>query len=102
MIDKSKNIKLNLTDMDRHRFVFICGLHRSGTSLLFKSLREHSEMSGFQGTDSPENEGMHLQSVFKPSGAYGGAGKFGFNPKARLTESSTLITAENRLKLFRE
>ena len=84
------------------RFIFVCGLHRSGTSILFRSLRDHPEVSGFEGTDSPEDEGMHLQSVYPPSGYFGGAGAFGFHPEAHLTESSSLVSEENRQKLFSE
>ena len=88
--------------MENHKFIFICGLHRSGTSLLFRSLREHPEISGFLDTDSPENEGMHLQTVYQTSGTYGGAGMFGFSPEAHLTELSDLVTDFNRNKLFQE
>ena len=88
--------------MENHNFIFVCGLHRSGTSILFRSLRDHAEVSGFQNTASPEDEGMHLQSVYFPSGHYGGAGEFGFHPEAHLTESSNLITESNRNKLFLE
>ena len=45
---------------------------------------------------------MHLQSVYLPSGRYGGAGAFGFHPEAHLTESSPLVTDANRQKLFSE
>ena len=45
---------------------------------------------------------MHLQSVYPPSGAYGGAGAFGFHPQAHLTEDSPLVTEQNRRKLFAE
>lgn len=89
-------------NIHEHRFIFVCGLHRSGTSILFKSIREHPQISGFMDTKSPENEGMHLQTVYKPSGYYGGAGKFGFNPASHLTETSTLISEKNRAKLFSE
>jgi hypothetical protein len=85
-----------------HHFVFVCGLHRSGTSVLFRSLRDHPDISGFENTGSFEDEGMHLQSVYLPSGAYGGAGAFGFHPEAHLTEASPLVTPENRQKLFDE
>lgn len=88
--------------MENHRFIFVCGLHRSGTSILFKSLRDHPDISGFSNTLSPEDEGMHLQTVYKPSGHYGGAGKFGFHPEAHLTELSPLVTDGNRQKLFSE
>jgi len=88
--------------MKNHRFVFVCGLHRSGTSILFKTLREHPEISGFRDTPSPEDEGQHLQSVFPAAKKYGGAGRFGFDPLSRLDEGSELVTDENRAKLFRE
>jgi hypothetical protein len=85
-----------------HRYIFVCGLHRSGTSVVFRSLRDHPEVSGFQGTASPEDEGMHLQTVYPPSGRFGGAGAFGFHPEAHLTESSPLVSEANRRKLFSE
>jgi hypothetical protein len=88
--------------MSQHQLVFVCGLHRSGTSVLFRSLRGHPLMSGFEDTNSPENEGMHLQTVYQPSGHYGGAGKFGFSPEAHLTEASELVSDANRKKLFEE
>jgi hypothetical protein len=91
--------KNNVSD---HRFIFVCGLHRSGTSVLFRSLRDHPQVSGFQGTASPEDEGMHLQSVYLPSGRYGGAGEFGFHPEVHLTEDSPLVSEANRHKLFSE
>ncbi len=85
-----------------YKFVFICGLHRSGTSPLFRILREQPEISGFDNTGVPEDEGQHLQSVFPPAKIHGGPGCFGFAPEAHLTEHSDLITAENRQKLFKE
>lgn len=90
------------SDISRHRHIFVCGLHRSGTSVLFRSLRDHPEVSGFQDTPSPEDEGMHLQTLYLPSGRYGGAGAFGFHPKAHMTESSPLVSEANRRKLFSE
>lgn len=89
-------------DISEHRYIFVCGLHRSGTSVLSRSLRDHPEVSGFQGTPSPEDEGMHLQTIYRPSGYFGGAGAFGFHPEAHLTEASPLVTKENRQRLFSE
>jgi hypothetical protein len=85
-----------------HRFVYIGGLHRSGTSTLFRCLREHPLISGFNDTGATEEEGQHLQSVYRPATAYGGPGRFGFHPEAHLTEASDLLTADNRLRLFEE
>ncbi|HKG52844.1 MAG TPA: sulfotransferase [Anaerolineales bacterium] len=93
---------MDYTNISDHRYIFVCGLHRSGTSVLFRSLRDHPQVSGFQGTASPEDEGMHLQTVYPPSGRYGGAGAFGFNPEAHLTESSPLVSDSNRQQLFSE
>lgn len=93
---------MNVNDLPNHKLVFVCGLHRSGTSVLFQALREHPQISGFENTDSPEDEGMHLQTVYKPSGAYGGAGRFGFDDQAHLTEASVLVTEANRRKLSAE
>jgi len=94
--------KMEKTNISHHRFIFVCGLHLSETSVLFRSLRDHPEVSGFQDTASPENEGMHLQTVYRPSGYYGGAAAFGFHPEAHLTESSSLASDTNRQKLFSE
>jgi hypothetical protein len=86
----------------KHRFVFVGGLHKSGTSLVARCLAEHPLISGFSNTGVPEDEGQHLQSVFLPAGAYGGPGKFGFDPQAHLTEASELVTEENRALLLVE
>jgi hypothetical protein len=85
-----------------YNFIFLCGLHRSGTSPLFRTLREHPEISGFRNTGVPEDEGQHLQTVFPAANVYGGPGRFGFSPEAHLTEKSDLITSENRHRLFEE
>ncbi|MFW6129532.1 MAG: sulfotransferase [Atribacterota bacterium] len=84
------------------KFVFICGLHKSGTSILHKMLREHPRISGFKNTGVPEDEGQHLQTVFSTALPYGGPGKFAFFKKARLNEKSPLVTEENKNKLFNQ
>ena len=86
----------------QYKFVFLCGLHRSGTSPLFRLLRQHPEISGFANTGVSEDEGQHLQTVFPPALAFGGPGRFGFAREAHLTEESSLITPENREKLLQE
>ena len=86
--------------MRNYQFVFIGGLHRSGTSLLFQCLREHPLISGFRNTGAFEDEGQHLQTVYPPAKAYGGPGEFGFNPEAHLNETSNLTTDDNRERLF--
>jgi hypothetical protein len=79
--------------------VFVGGLHRSRTSLLHRCLAEHPDATGFRDTGVPEDEGQHLQSVYRPARAHGGPGRFGFDPGAHLTEDSPLVTDENRERL---
>ena len=88
--------------MNQHQFVFIGGLHRSGTSILFKCLKDHPQISGFRSTDVPEDEGQHLQSVFSPAKVYGGSGRFGFNKASFLDETSELVSPENARTIFAE
>src|SRR5579871_4938781 len=81
------------------------GLHRSGTTLLFRMLREHPDISGFANNEDPEqwlgveDEGQFLQSVYPPAFCFGGPGRFALSPQAHLTDDSPLLTTENKAKL---
>lgn len=88
--------------MEGHRFVFLAGLHRSGTTLLARLLAAHPEIGGFSGTGVPAEEGQHLQSVYPVAATYGGPGRFGFAPESHLTEASPLATGENARAIYEE
>lgn len=90
------------TSISKHQYVFICGLHRSGTSILHDILRNQPDISGFRNTGVAEDEGQHLQTVFLPARAFGGPGKFGFHDNAAMTETHPLITDHHRQKLIAE
>jgi hypothetical protein len=84
------------------RYVFICGLHRSGTTLIARALAEHPMVSGFKDTGVIEDEGQFLQSVLPLEIAFGGVGRFGFDPRAHMTESSALNTPAASSRLLTE
>lgn len=84
------------------QFIFVCGLHRSGTSVLHRVLQESAAVSGLTDTGVPEDEGQHLQTVFRPAYEHGGPGRFAFDPDARMTEASGRDLARERDTLLRE
>jgi hypothetical protein len=83
-----------------HRHVFVCGLHRSGTSLITRCLMQHPQVSGFKDTGAIEDEGQFLQTVLPLEIEHGGVGRFGFDPRARMTEDSVLNTPQNARTLL--
>jgi len=85
--------------MQDKKFIFLAGLHRSGTSLLHEVLREHENITGFSGTGVPEDEGQHLQTVYPPAKAYGGPGKFVYDERSFMTETHPLATPENATRI---
>jgi hypothetical protein len=93
---------MSMQAVEGERLVFLGGMHRSGTSLLHRCLSDHPDISGFHDTGVPEDEGQHLQSVYLPAAAYGGPGRFAYDPKAFLDEHSPLVTADNALQILRE
>jgi hypothetical protein len=82
------------TPLKDKTFIFLAGLHRSGTSLLHEIIREHPEVSGFSGTGVPEDEGQHLQTVYPPAKVFGGPGKFAFDERSHMDESHPLASDE--------
>lgn len=64
------------------RIVFVCGLHRSGTTLLERLLAARYELSYLR-AKVPESEGQHMQSVYRPAHHYGGPGRFAFSHAMR-------------------
>ena len=48
----------------------------------------------------PENEGQHLQSVYPSARSQGGLFRFGLDPKSYMTESSPLVSDQNRNHIF--
>lgn len=81
--------------MNNKNFIFLAGLHRSGTSLLHEVLRKHPSITGFANTGVPEDEGQHLQTVYPAAKDFGGPGKFLFDSRSYMDENHPLATPEN-------
>ena len=68
----SRTLRLRLSDadaakiVDTHRFVLIGGPHRGGTTLLWRLLAAHPDISGFAETGSATNFGEGSTSNTKP------------------------------------
>ena len=82
------------------RFLFLAGLHRSGTTLLYRLIRRHPGVSGFHDTGVRMDEGQFLQDVYPPGNRFGGPGRFALDPAAHMDESHPLATAENARRLL--
>jgi Sulfotransferase family len=82
-----------------YKYVFVCGLPRSGTSVFGRNVARLENCTGLTNTGVLEDEGQFLQDVYPVAGECGGDGRFGFDPRMHLTETSDLLTRENVAKL---
>jgi hypothetical protein len=82
-------------DSNQRKYVFVCGLPRSGTSILGRNIARMENCTGFRDTGVLEDEGRFLQDVYPTEDMCGGPGRFGFDPRAHLTEASPLLCQEN-------
>jgi hypothetical protein len=80
--------------------LFVCGLHRSGTTALAQVLGSAPGVHAMTGTGVPMDEGQHLQRVYPAATAYGGPGAFALHPASALTEASELATGENARRIL--
>lgn len=83
-----------------HSYLFVCGLHRSGTSALHEILKLHPMITGFSDTGKPKDEGQHLQSVIGKDGDFGGPGVFCHHPEAHMTEADVSTYRERLPELI--
>jgi hypothetical protein len=69
---------------------------------LARALAEHPAVSGFKDTGAIEDEGQFLQTVLPLESALGGVGRFGFDPRAHMTEDSTLNNPDSASRILAE
>jgi hypothetical protein len=80
-------------------WLFICGLHRSGTTLVEQFIHAHFDVSVIR-ANVPQNEGQHLQDVYPTARIFGGPGKFAFAPEMHPTPPDTETAPKLRAKLL--
>ncbi|PVA05910.1 sulfotransferase family protein [Thalassorhabdomicrobium marinisediminis] len=83
----------------RPRYLFIGGLHRSGTSLVNRLANALPGAGGITGSAAPENEGVYLQGAIPHTALSGRPMQFATNPEEHLTEAHPLNRLETRLRL---
>jgi hypothetical protein len=82
-------------DKNKYKYVFVCGMARSGTSMLGRNVARLADCTGFRNTGVFEDEGQFLQDVYAVASEYGGSSRCGFDPRAHRTETSGLLTPQN-------
>ena len=78
------------------RPIFVCGLHRSGTTLLVDHLKAHFELAWLQNIRVPEGEGQFVQDVYPQERPFGGPGSFALAPQMRLRGVSDEVSAREQ------
>lgn len=89
-----------LEDLRQKRYLFVGGLHRSGTTVLGRMLGRNEACSGFFDTGAKMDEGQFLQDVYPPDTAFGSSGVFGLDARAHLTEASPLAAPAKAERLL--
>ena len=85
-----------------YKYVFVCGLQRSGTSVLGRNIARFENCTGFKNTGALMDEGQFLQDVYPIDAKFGGAGRFGFDRRAHRTESVKFVDARKHREVAGE
>ena len=86
--------------MPANRFVFVAGLHRTGTSILARMIGAHPQVSMIEGAPVPENEGCYLQGAIPHTALDGRPGHFATDPAQHHTEASPYNCLEAKRRLL--
>ena len=78
------------------RYVFVGGLHRSGTTLVASLLEGHPDVRGLSRAPVPEGEGVFLQGAIPHDAMAGVPGAFAEDPAMHLVERCAFDTLEVR------
>jgi Sulfotransferase family len=87
-------------DVEQHRFVFIGGLPRSGTTLLAAEIARSTGVSNLEGIGPVADEGQYVQDVYSTQQQAGGIDRFAYASAMHLTEESPLVNVKSRTALW--
>lgn len=82
-----------------YRYLFVGGLHRSGTSLLARLIARLPDVAAIRDAPVPENEGAYLQGAIPHDAQSGRPMHFATDPAHHLTEAHPLNTLETRTRI---
>lgn len=85
--------------MQDYRYVFVGGLHRSGTSLVARLIGALPGVAAIEGAPVPENEGVYLQGAIPHTARHGAPMQFATDPAQHHIEGSRYDRLETRLRL---
>ncbi|WPZ27533.1 sulfotransferase (plasmid) [Sulfitobacter pontiacus] len=88
--------------MTPHRYVFVGGLHRSGTSLVARLIGDLPGISAINTAPVPENEGVYLQGAIPHTARHGVPMHFATDPAQHHIEGSHFDRLETQLRLERD
>ena len=81
------------------RWIFVAGLHRTGTSLVARLLGAHPDIASIANSPAPEDEGCYLQGAIPHDAARGIPGHYATDPAQHLVEGGRFDTLETRQRL---
>ena len=85
-----------------HRYLFLGGLHRSGTSLAARLAASLDGAAGIAGAPVPEQEGAYLTGALPHTALHGRPGHFATDPRQHLVEGHALDRLDTILRLERD
>ncbi len=78
------------------RYLFVAGLHRTGTSLLTRLMARHPDVAAIERSPAPENEGCYLQGAIPHTALHGRPAHYATDPAQHLVEGCAYDTAVTR------
>ena len=82
-----------------HRYVFVGGLHRSGTSLVARLIATLPGVAAITNAPVPENEGVYLQGAIPHTALHGRPMHFATDPEQHLVEGCAFDRLEVRTRI---